>query len=155
LLTFLTLSSSIACIPQGEFNNTQKKFIIHEDFNNYVTSFENEIGEKVEINISYSPQEYPIVAMCYYYPKYPEMNYIEVDETNWNNSNEGEREEIIFHELGHCVLGRDHDNNIIEAYGVPKSIMYPYVFWFAFEQHREYYTSELKNSQTDWTTYFQ
>lgn len=139
----------------AEFNNPPNEFTIHEDFKNYVTAFEQEIGDKVEINISYSPQEYPTIAICYYYYNSPERNYIEVDQDSWNNSIESAREEIIFHELGHCILGRDHDNNMIKEYSVPKSIMYPYVFGFAFHEYRQYYTSELKNPQTDWTSYFQ
>lgn len=38
----------------------------------------------------------------------------------WNNDTE--LQTLIFHELGHCVLGRDHDNSLLKN-GDPKSIM--------------------------------
>ena len=38
--------------------------------------------------------------------------------------NDVQLETIIFHELGHCVLGREHDNTLMPK-GDPKSIMIP------------------------------
>lgn len=53
---------------------------------------------------------------------------IEIDQSYWNYwADDGERLELIAHELGHCDLDRNHvlteDTN-----GMPVSIMYPYVF---------------------------
>ena len=31
-----------------------------------------------------------------------------IDETIWNESSDTEKEFLIFHELGHCILGRPH-----------------------------------------------
>ena len=38
--------------------------------------------------------------------------------------NDTQLEALIFHELGHCILGRQHDNSLMPK-GDPKSIMYP------------------------------
>jgi len=38
--------------------------------------------------------------------------------------NDIQLETLIFHELGHCILGRNHDMNLLPK-GDPKSIMYP------------------------------
>ena len=38
--------------------------------------------------------------------------------------NEVQLEALIFHELGHCILGRQHDNSLMPK-GDPKTIMYP------------------------------
>ena len=38
--------------------------------------------------------------------------------------NDKQLETLIFHELGHCILGRDHDISLLPN-GDPKSIMYP------------------------------
>jgi hypothetical protein len=52
---------------------------------------------------------------------------IQIDQYYWENSlDEGEKQEVINHELGHCDLNRDHDTRT--ANGYPISIMYPYVF---------------------------
>src|SRR5687768_2229784 len=33
---------------------------------------------------------------------------ITLDRAYWNSANDMQREFVVFHELGHCVLGRDH-----------------------------------------------
>ena len=35
---------------------------------------------------------------------------IVIDQPFWDNANDLEREYVVFHELGHCLLGRDHDD---------------------------------------------
>ena len=37
-----------------------------------------------------------------------EPNRVAVDIEAWNNSSDAFREVIVFHELGHCILGREH-----------------------------------------------
>lgn len=50
-----------------------------------------------------------------------------IDKGHWDSFGSDERKLIIYHELGHCVLGRKHvptfhtENNVF----VPDSIMYP------------------------------
>lgn len=50
--------------------------------------------------------------------------YVRINRALWQTLNSGHREELIFHELGHCVLNRLHDTT--EVGGTPVSIMYPY-----------------------------
>lgn len=38
-----------------------------------------------------------------------------IDGTFWNRYDFYEREFIVFHELGHCILGRDHDDSADSA----------------------------------------
>ena len=78
--------------------------------------------------------------------------------------NDVQLESLIFHELGHCVLGREHDNTLMPK-GDPRSIMYPanialyspcvYPLGPAcdFLYRRAYYIDELFNPATplpDW-----
>lgn len=46
-----------------------------------------------------------------------------VDETYWNGASQLNKEFLIFHELGHCFLDRDHDDRFDEN-GVCLSIMH-------------------------------
>ena len=41
---------------------------------------------------------------------------------------EERRQELIFHELGHCELNLDHDETYNETDNCPTSIMNPFVF---------------------------
>ena len=50
---------------------------------------------------------------------------------------------LIFHELGHCVLGREHHMNRLRT-GSPESIMYPAsVSLRQFKKEENYYLAEL------------
>jgi hypothetical protein len=80
--------------------------------------------------------------------------------------NDLQLEALIFHELGHCILGREHTNELLPN-GDPKSIMTPgkidlyspCVYQFGDENpcnytfKRDYYLDELFNPDTqvpDW-----
>lgn len=77
--------------------------------------------------------------------------------------NDVQLEALIFHELGHCILGRAHDNSLMPK-GDPKTVMYPdnislYSPCIYFTTNcdllyrRPYYIDELFNPATpvpDW-----
>jgi hypothetical protein len=48
---------------------------------------------------------------------------ISVSAEAWSESTEAEQEELLFHELGHCVLRRFHQDGIDERSGAPRSVM--------------------------------
>ena len=148
LLLFCLSSSITGCGQQHESST----FTINEDFQNYVSLFEQETEEKVRIDIDYNKLEYPIVGVCITYTN--DYKEIQIDPDGWIQFDENYREELIFHELGHCILGRDHDSNLISSIRVPKSIMYPYIFGNAYSRYKNYYLDEIKNEQIDWTLYF-
>jgi hypothetical protein len=56
---------------------------------------------------------------------------------------DADREELIFHEMGHCVLGRAH-KSIKTAEGIPASIMHPYrISNSVYKEYRDQYLNEL------------
>lgn len=68
---------------------------------------------------------------------------IVVNRLLWDSYNEEDREILFFHELGHCALGRSHDNRV-DKYGAPMSMMH----WAGvpmkrYMAHRQYYLDEL------------
>ncbi len=88
--------------------------------------------------------------------------YINANIKCWQNS--GQLETLIFHEMGHCILGREHDISLLPN-GDAKSIMYPddislyapcaYPINDSCNQlyKRSYYLDELFNPNTpvpDW-----
>ncbi|MBT8228816.1 MAG: hypothetical protein KJO50_01055, partial [Bacteroidia bacterium] len=48
--------------------------------------------------------------------------HVTIDLSYWNNSSMLTREYVVFHELGHCALGRDHDESSFNN-GICQSIM--------------------------------
>ena len=63
------------------------------------------IGEKIT-GVIEDLEEDRVAGLCTYYSHGP--NHVVVDTEFWQQSNENFKEMIVFHELGHCVLDRDH-----------------------------------------------
>ena len=73
---------------------------------------------------------------------------VEIDRLFWEVADESRRENLIFHEFGHCLLNRNHLDEVDRS-GVPKSIMYSYTLssWL-YSSRRNYYITELfQNSE--------
>lgn len=62
---------------------------------------------------------------------------------HWKNFSNVEREELLYHELGHCILNRWHKNDT-DSLGIPISIMYPYILpEMVYLKYREFFIMEL------------
>ncbi len=73
---------------------------------------------------------------------------ITVNERIWNTLNDYDKQEVIFHELGHCILKRVHQNTEMMAYNgtvqVAESIMYPYrISGTIYRDNITHYNDEL------------
>ena len=64
---------------------------------------ENLIGDISEI------KEVGVAGTCQY-GRYI-SNHVTIDKSFWNRAGYLSREFVVFHELGHCVLNRDHDES--------------------------------------------
>lgn len=62
-------------------------------------------AERIEGLIQDIPES-SIQGQCFHNERIPKKVVIDVD--YWNNANKLEKEFIIYHELGHCFLNRDH-----------------------------------------------
>lgn len=66
-----------------------------------------------------------------------------ITQSHWNVASETQREIILFHELGHCVLGRNHFD-LIKADGSPSSLMHSKaVLAHTYQRDRGSYVHEL------------
>ena len=77
-----------------------------------------------------------------------------VDKTFWDSSNDIDKESLVFHELGHCLLDRQHVFEL-DSNGVPVSIMYPYLVGYTLynstDQTYAAYNDELFTHVDDWS----
>lgn len=95
------------------------------------------------------PLENPKIAgRCHRYSPNDPKNWIEFDEDYWNTLTYYGKEELVFHELGHCVYGLEHDErrgNVGIYSEVPLSIMYPVHFGSMnyYKENTNYYYKEL------------
>ena len=89
---------------------------ISPEFRPYVARFVAERARLTNANV------YPFVLSVDRQEKFPKdapegaVGYCEMDEwkihvlgSEWDSHDDAWREQLIFHEMGHCVLGLDHD----------------------------------------------
>jgi len=114
----------ISCEKGGEFtnqidnptsSNTSHYENIHPEMRSYFVEFEKEANRRglnfeAELNLlNTSFADIPqsgVAGQCRWHSSQP--NLVTIDTPFWNNANESLREWVMFHELGHCILDRDH-----------------------------------------------
>jgi len=117
--------------------------VIDSNLQKYVTKFEEEIGVKVSrVDVVFADLDNKTAGLCMHGVI---KSKIMIDIKYWNEIREAQREEILYHELGHCVLHLRHNTDTF-ANGCAKSIMFPYAFEFCYIANRDYYVNELKNA---------
>lgn len=83
----------------------------------YVDSFQTEItvrGVDITINqltITFGDDAGKDAAVCFW--KGSGVPRVVVNRDLWEETNDIDREMLIYHELGHCILGREHNANMI------------------------------------------
>jgi hypothetical protein len=118
-------------------------------FDRYVNEFEYYSKRNAKDIPIYFSTKLPsnIAGLCHYYRigKGPIIwGYVEIDKANWLATTEYQRINLIFHELGHCVLGRDHMPWGDYMMACPSSFMYRAVLSTeCIENNYENYLHEL------------
>lgn len=123
---------TISCIRDTPFQIPERQILypnVEETLWPYFATFEREAKTRglqvdlAEASISASIQEISeqhVAGLCSYRSYRP--NEITIDQSFWTRSSSLFRELIVFHELGHCYLGRDHMEDTFPN-GLCKSIM--------------------------------
>lgn len=171
--TFLMMLSLTACAGM-DFRLTKKYKGIDPEFETYITEFIYLSKGKVSDNhfkgftmgFRTYPKDSTTVGTCHY-----SVNEVDISKEWWKDWNRSysERIELIFHELGHCILKRGHSNkpggvdfwrwlerlgfdlgifkNIIGLFdGCPGSFMHPEtISELCINKHFYYYIQELFN----------
>lgn len=68
---------------------------------------------------------------------------ITIDRGYWNTADDASREHVMYHEMGHCILGRQHTMKLM-PWHIPDSIMWPTDFleaWYTY--YHAHYIEEL------------
>ncbi len=117
-------------------------------FASYVTHFESvatEQGKSLKVDdliMKFGPMDYP-TEQGFCTLSTDQTPTITLNEASWDLMDESEREALVFHELGHCVLIRRHDSSTLPD-GDPASMMNPYSMdSYTYEHRKAYYQHEL------------
>lgn len=131
----------------GVVKNTNSPLYAEPQFKYIIQKFSEEAairGVRVDLTnqkITFSDLKFEI-AHCYYGLQY--MKLIRVDRNAWTNMSMEEKEATLFHELGHCVLGRISHDDILEKNGCPESIMHrSHTLKHCYFKNRSAYLDEL------------
>lgn len=116
-------------------------YYIDETFDKYISKFEGICNIQVKVGVAFRPLANPATIGTCSTTKRGKTVYI--DPELWVTMIESEKEWIVFHELGHCVLKKKHYQ--IHLGTCPVSIMHPYNFGASgcYRDNLEYYYSEL------------
>lgn len=91
-------------------------------FSSYIASFEqvgkSETGQTQfsigDIPVNFGDTEHPdYQGVCFSYEN--GQHEVIIRESWWNSASDTYRESLLFHELGHCRLGREHDDSKIST----------------------------------------
>lgn len=119
---------------------------IDADLAPYFEMFENAIGVSTEgISGKIDEISSAYLGTCTL-DEAANIKLVEINKYYWARSTDDERENTVFHELGHCAMGLSHINTL-DKYGCPTSIMYYAEFphQYCFELFRQNYYDELRS----------
>jgi hypothetical protein len=95
-----------------------------EPFKQMFSEAAAEHGKYIQVGIVIGFGDMPKVGTVGYCQKYSNSNkFIVIDKKAWVGFDKYQKEVLIFHELLHCALNKEHDNSGEEDY-CPNSIMY-------------------------------
>ena len=129
---------------------------LQDELNSHVTRFEKEMGMKVPYTVKIvvklsGPYKPDVVGRCLKYKS--GKRKVQILKSWWDENTQYEiRENLVYHELGHCSFNRDHDDKIMTTYrvfyGCPASLMKSSVFSDAdmvcYDKLRKQYVQGLK-----------
>ncbi|HUV84453.1 MAG TPA: putative metallopeptidase [Methanosarcinales archaeon] len=157
-MRILALLLLIGCgTPIEDLNPTKKdkKYeVADKELESYINLFEEESKSRKAVSIDNLIVEYGntadvgqgllnlldvTIGVCYSGSDTPR---IVIDKSYWADATDTQKEVLMFHELGHCILGRGHDTRLDNG-KVPVSVMYPTIFTFWYTKKRKYYLDEL------------
>jgi hypothetical protein len=127
----------------------EPKLEIGREFEPYVERFKlkgNEVGKPVSVNdliVKFGQTEPKQDGVCE--TSDHTTPTIIINERAWRQMEDLGRESLMFHELGHCILGRSHVMIMnADEPNVPSSLMYPVAINLSiYAEKRDYYVREL------------
>jgi len=114
---------------------------VDPEFKPYLEKFTTDVGgDTSDVSVVFEELSGDTVGLCI---TDGDDKHIKIHPKHWAKVSHEEREELIYHELGHCVLGLGHKNDMLDY--CPKSIMYPMTLSRdCYSNNRDYYYLELK-----------
>lgn len=130
-------------------NDPRKTLTTDAEFSEYIVQFE--IDYAYYLDIDYSASDIPVtfsdkldkkyLGACYYYGKNHQWREIKISRKLWQDLDNKQRQALIYHELGHCALNREHRDEYYRSF--PISIMNTYHIAENYAKFSDEYDYEL------------
>lgn len=125
--------------------------VVDRELLKYVEKFEDLWGKRINFRVTFGEMLDNYAGYCQIYPL--KRKIVVINKKNFKKYNEDQKEVLLFHEMGHCALYKDHNNDLIYfkkfSRKYPKSIMYDSVFnidqILVYRVYKKYYHEELIN----------
>jgi hypothetical protein len=145
-IIILALAASVACMqPMRSWESGRR---VDPELEPYVQSFERAYGAFAGVRVALADlteDGYGTVGLC-------QMGGygVKIDRAYFEYYREWMPEaveQLVYHELGHCVFGLGHDDHEFGSTGpapwCPRSVMNPYTLEACFRSYRAYYIGQL------------
>jgi hypothetical protein len=120
LVLFMLLLAGILVAAKGKaYHEPDMEDEVHE----FETTYDKR-ADNLEIKFAKSFESHGQVGICYL--EYGKGESVYILRSHWEESTELGKKAVLFHELGHCLLGRDHNDDKYKD-GCPKSFMSTYI----------------------------
>lgn len=115
---------------------------INPELKEYMTMWEKETKIKPILRkVEFAKLDKEIAGICYFFTR-----TVLLDKDYWETLNVFQKKTLLYHELGHCVLYKMHNNEILKD-GCPKSLMLERMFssdqMSCYINRQDYYLQEL------------
>lgn len=129
-LVCLILSVGCGNSLSDMLNMGKKPYTKHKtspEFMPYVHSFEQQFNVRVNVPVISNKIDSNKAGVCYVWSDgYRE---IQINSQHWSSFSEEQKEQLVFHELGHCVFDLNHDDSRLQyRTSCPNSIMRSFMF---------------------------
>jgi hypothetical protein len=106
---------------------SHRKSVTDIRFEDQVIKFEKEFNVRVDVPIVFDKLDSGKAGVC---SKWADgYREIQINPEHWSSYSDLEQEQLIFHELGHCVFDLKHDDSFMVAKpSCPNSVMRSYMF---------------------------
>lgn len=158
LILTLTCLLVIIAIPLLRSKYTNTPIYVHPEFHPYLESFKKDADTykthvdfyKMITVFSDMRGESTAAAYCL-----PATNTIVVSINTWNSIDNKTRKALLYHEWGHCLLKRDHVEDINYFTMCPESLMFPYIdpLQRCYNLYESSYNKELFTNPYNYKTF--
>ncbi len=156
LMIMMTLITIMA-IPFFISKITNSPIYTHPAFVEYLSDFRKD-ADRYNVDVSYyklvtvfsNGEQQGVAAFCL-----PSTKTVVIYSSTWKELTKEGRKALLYHEWGHCLLRRDHVEDINYVQLCPHSLMYPYIepLKTCYGKYQESYNRELFTNPFNFKTF--